>query len=247
MTGRLVVTAFISLAVAAPVTYKITMAGDDDMRRQYIWVATAGLVAMTSLNLVGGTAQAEPLANSAAAPTPSGNEWLGRLVLIAVVAAAVGAFTALQLRTWSRRRRPPSRRSRDIYDWRTLPPPPQEDDPGPSEVPFGQQESYGPLWRYGAPKGYRRDYEPGCEPARGPGYAGDSDAGDGPDPGYSPGAGRPWSVPGESPAAGRPWSVPGDGAGARRPRSDPGESPGYGPGGRLPWDVPGDVPRDWRP
>ena len=244
MTVRLVVTAFISLAVAAPVTYKITMAGDDDMRRQYIWLATAGLVAMTSLSLTGGAAQAEPLANSAAAPAPapSGNEWLGRLVLVAIVAAAVGAFTALQLRAWSRRRRSPSRRSRDIYDWRTLPPPPHEDDPEPGEMPFGQQESYGPVWRYGAPKGYRRDYEPGSEPARGPGYGRDSDAGDGPDPGDSPGARRPWSVPDDSPGARRPWSVPGDG-----PGSGPDYDPGYGPGGRLPWSVRGDVPRDRRP
>jgi len=153
----------------------------------------------------------------AAAPTPGGNEWLGRLVLIAVAVAAVGAFTALQLRAWSRRRRSPSGRSRDIYDWRTLPPPPPEDDdPGPGEMPFGQQESYGPLWRYGAPRGYRRDYEPGCEPARGPGHGRDSDAGDG----------------------------LGDGAG---PGDSPGYGPGYGPGAQRPWSVPGDVSRDWRP
>jgi hypothetical protein len=231
MTGRLVVTAFISLAVAAPVTYKITMAGDDDMRRQYVWIATAGLVAMTSLSLVGGAAQAEPLANSAAAPMPSGNGSLGRLVLVAVAAAAVGAFTALQLRAWSRRRRSPSGRSRDIYDWRTLPPPPlEDDDPGPGEMPFGQRESYGPLWRYGAPRGYRRDYEPGCEPARGPGYGRDSDAGadqdDAPGPGASPGYG--------------PGPGPGYGPGS-------GNSPGYGPGARRPWSVPGDESRGWRP
>jgi hypothetical protein len=164
-----------------------------------------GLVAMTSLSLAGGAAQAEPLANSAAAPTPSGNEWLGRLVLIAVVTAAVGAFTVLQLRAWSRRRRSPSGRSRDIYDWRTLPPPLHEDDPGAGQMPFGQQESYGPLWRYGAPRGYRRDYEPGCEPARGPGYGRDSDAGDG--PGDDPG---PGDTPSHGPGTRRPWSVPSD-------------------------------------
>jgi hypothetical protein len=138
-------------------------------------------------------------------------------VLIAVAVAAVGAFTVLQLRAWSRRRSP-SRRSRDSYDWRTLPPPPHHDDPGPGEMPFGQQESYGPLWRYGAPRGYRRDYEPGCEPARGPGYARDSDAG--PGPGDNPG--------------------PGYGSG-------PGYDPGFAPGARRPWRIPGDVPRDRRP
>jgi hypothetical protein len=233
MTGRLVVTAFISLAVAAPVTYKITMAGDDDMHRQYVWIATAGLVAMTSLSLVGSAAQAEPLANSAAAPTPGGNEWLGRLVLIAVVAAAVGAFTALQLRAWSGRRRSPSGRSRDINDWRTLPPPPlEDDDPGPGEMPFGQRESYGPLWRYGAPRGYRRDYEPGCEPARGPGYGRDSDVDD--DPGDGPG-------PGDSLGYG---SGSGDSFGYG-PGS--GNGPGYGRGARRPRSVRGDESRGWRP
>lgn len=208
LTVRLVVTAFISLAVAAPVTHMITMAGDDDMHGRYVWIAPV-----------------------AAASTPSGNEWLGRLVLIAVAAAAVGAFTALQLRARSRRRRSPSGRSRDIYDWRTLPPPPQQDDhPGPGEMPFGQRESYGPLWRYGAPRGYRRDYEPGCEPARGPGYGRDSDAGadqdDAPGPGASPGYG--------------PGPGPGYGPGS-------GNSPGYGPGARRPWSVPGDESRGWRP
>jgi hypothetical protein len=168
--------------------------------------------------------QVWPGDQGAAAAIASGanHPWLGPLVLIAVAVAAVGAFTALQLRAWSRRRSP-SGRSRDIYDWRTLPPPPQEDDPGPGETPPGQQESYqhenyGPLWRYGAPRGYRRDYEPGCEPARGPGYARDSDAG--PGPGDNPG--------------------PGYGSG-------PGYDPGFAPGARRPWRIPGDVPRDRRP
>jgi hypothetical protein len=177
------------------------------MHGRYVWIVTA-----------------------AAAPTPGGNEWLGRLVLIAVAAAAVGAFTALQLRAWSRRRRSPSGRSRDIYDWRTLPPPPQEgDDPGPAEMPFGQQESYGPLWRYGAPRGYRRDYEPGCEPARGEGYGRDSNASDGPGSGDSPGSGN-------SPGYG-----PGNGPGYA---DSPGYDPGYGPGARRPWSVPDDASRD---
>jgi hypothetical protein len=156
----------------------------------------------------------------AASPNRSG---LGQLVLIAVAVAAVGAFTLLQLRAWSRRRRSSSGRSRDTYDWRTLPPPPQEDDLGPGEMPFGQQESYGPLWRHGAPRGYRGDYEPGCEPVRGPGYARDSDAS--PRPGDNPGSGS--------------GSGPGYGSGS-------GYDPGFGPGARLPWRVPRDVPRDRR-
>jgi len=220
LTVRLVVTAFISLAVAAPVTHRITMAGDDDMHGRYVWVATV-----------------------AAAPMPSGNEWLGRLVLVAVAAAAVGAFTALQLRAWSRRRRSPSRRSRDIYDWRTLPPPPlEDDDPGPGEMPFGQRESYGPLWRYGAPRGYRRDYEPGCEPARGPGYGRDSDAGDDPGDGPGPGNGLGYG-PGSGDSLGYgPGS--GDSLGYG-PGS--GNGPGYGRGARRPRSVRGDESRGWRP
>jgi hypothetical protein len=162
----------------------------------------------------------------AASPNRSG---LGQLVLIAVAVAAVGAFTVLQLRAWSRRRRSSSGRSRDTHDWRTLPPPPNEDDPGPDEMRFGQQESYGPLWRYGAPRGYRGDYEPGCEPARGPGYARDSDAGAGP-------GDRPGSGPGYDPDFGPGYD--------RGP--GPGYDPGFGPGARLPWRVPGDVPRDRR-
>jgi len=180
---------------------------------------------------------------SAAAAGPN-RSWLGQLVLIAVAVAAVGAFTVLQLRAWSRHRYSSSGRSRDTYDWRTLPPPPHEDDPGPGEMPFGQQESYGPLWRYGAPRGYRRDYEPGCEPARGPGYGRDSDAR--PGPGDRPGSG-PGYDPGSEPDAGPgpgDRSGPGPGSG-----SGPGPSydPGFGPGARLPWSVPGDLPRDWRP
>jgi hypothetical protein len=165
---------------------------------------------------------------------------LDRLVLIAVAVAAVGAFTVLQVRAWSRRRRSPSGRSRDIYDWRTLPPPPlpREDDRGPGAMPSGQQENYGPLWRYGAPRGYRRDYGPGCEPPRGPGYARDSDAGPGPGPGDNPGP----AGPGPGPGPGRgPGSGPGRSSGPGY-----GSGSGYGPGARLPRRVPRDVPRDWR-
>jgi hypothetical protein len=203
------------------------------MYRRCVWVTTAA-AALAPIGNVGrsGGGQVQRqlrwtdqrIVATAVAAGP-GHPGLDRLVLIAVAVAAVGAFTVLQVRAWSRRRRSPSGRSRDIYDWRTLPPPPVEDDPGPAEAPSGQQESYGPLWRYGAPRGYSRDYEPGCEPPRGPGYARDSDA----DPG-----------PGDNPGSGSgSGSGPGYGSGS-------GYDPGFGPGARLPWRVPGDVPRDRR-
>jgi hypothetical protein len=231
MTVRPVVTAFISLAVAAPVTQMITLAGDDDMYRRCVRIATtsAALGPIGNEWWSGGgqvrwTDQRIVAAGVAAAPDHPG---LDRLVLIAVAVVAVGAFTVLQLRAWSRRRSP-SGRSRDIYDWRTLPPPPREDDPGPGETPSGQQESFGPLWRYGAPRGYRRDYEPGWAPARGPGYARDSDAG---------------PVPDDNPGSASSGSGPGSGSAG----PGPGYGPGFDPGPRQPWRVRGDTPRDWRP
>jgi hypothetical protein len=237
MTVRPVVTAFISLAVAAPVTQMITLAGDDDMCRRCVRMATAA----AALGPIGNewwsgggqvrwTDQRIVATAVAAAPDHPG---LDRFVLIAIAVAAVGAFTVLQLRAWSRRRSP-SRRSRDIYDWRTLPPPSREDDPGPGETPTGQQESFGPLWRYGAPRGYRGDYEPGREPARGPGYARDSDAG--PVPGDNPGS-----------ASSGPGPGPGSGSAGPGPGLGPGPGPGFDPGPRQPWRVRGDTPRDWRP
>src|SRR3984957_5391029 len=192
------------------------------MYRRRVWMTSAAAaLAPIGNQWSSGGGQVWPLDQrmvASAAGVNSNRSGLGQLVLIAVAVAAVGAFTVLQLRAWSRRRRSSSGRSRDTYDWRTLPPPLQDDDPGPGEMPFGQQESYGPLWRYGAPRGYRGDYEPGCEPARGPGYARDSDAGAGP-------GDRPGSGPGYDPDFG------------------PGYDPGFGPGARLPWRVPGDVPR----
>jgi hypothetical protein len=202
-----------------------------NMYRRYAWMATAAAALAPAGNewwsgggQVRWTDQRVVATAVAASPDHPG---LDRLVLIAVAVVAVGAFTVLQLRAWSRRRSP-SGRSRDIYDWRTLPPPPREDDPGPGETPSGQQESFGPLWRYGAPRGYRRDYEPGCEPARGPGYARDSDAG---------------PVPHDNPSSGS--SGPGPGSGSAGP--GPGYGPGFDPGPRQPWRVRGDTPRDWRP
>ncbi len=81
---------------------------------------------------------------------------VGRIALVAVAVAAVGAFTVLQVMARSRRRRPPTsrgHRSLAASDWRTLPPPYQtqsRDD----EAPPGNEESHRPDWRYGYPPGY---------------------------------------------------------------------------------------------
>jgi hypothetical protein len=86
---------------------------------------------------------------------------LGRIVLVAVVVAAVVAFAVLQVLARSRRRSPMAghRRPREVYDWRTLPPQ-DEHDPARDAMPCADQETYGPLWRYGIPRGYGRDYDP---------------------------------------------------------------------------------------
>src|SRR5712691_2750153 len=79
----------------------------------------------------------------------------GRIVLVATAVLAVGAFTVLQIKARSRRRRPPSERRRrppserrrryDPSDWRALAPQywaEGRDD----ETPFGNEESYRPDW-----------------------------------------------------------------------------------------------------
>jgi hypothetical protein len=223
------------------------------MHRRCVWMATAALAPIGNEWWSGGQVQrrVSPVDQRTvvtAVAAGSNHPWLGQLVLIAVAVAAVGAFTVLQLRAWSRRRRSPSGRSRDIYDWRTLPPPRHEDDPGPGETPFGQQESYGPLWRYGAPRGYRRDYGPGCEPARGPGYARDSDAGpgDSPGPGFGPGLG-----PGPGYGSGHDYGHGPDYGSGPGQGPDCGSGLGFGsgldPGVRRSWRVRGDEPHDWKP
>jgi hypothetical protein len=132
---------------------------------------------------------ARPVPRAAPDMRPAGRKSpvLGRIVLIAVALAAAGAFAVLQVRARSRRRSPAtaSRRLGAVYDWRTLPPK-YEDDPADGERPFADQEGYGPLWRYGAPRGYGRDYDPG------------------PDPGYGPDHRLPWGFPGDAPNDG--WS-----------------------------------------
>jgi subtilisin family serine protease len=146
-------------------------------------------------------------ATASAAHARGSSPLLGRLALVAVAVAAVGAFIVLQITARSRRRRAPRlrrRRSRGVYDWRTLPP--QYDDDENDEMPFTDHDGYGPLWRYGSPQGFGRDYGPGQSSGQGPGYASPGQG-----PGYaSPGQGPGYSSPGQGPGPGTrpPWSAP---------------------------------------
>jgi hypothetical protein len=120
-----------------------------------------------------------------------GDPALGRIALVAVAITVVGVFTVLQIRARSRRsaagpaasaaRRPPAlgarrrpvlgaRRARAGRDWRTLPPPPYAASAADERPPAGDHDDYGPLWRYGSPRGYGRDYGPGHRPDYGPRY-----------------------------------------------------------------------------
>jgi len=131
---------------------------------------------------------------------------LGRIALVAVAIAAAGAFTVLQIRARSRRldarraasaaRRQPAlgarrrpvlgarrRRARAGRDWRTLPPPYPASAPD-ERPPLRDHDDYGPLWRYGSPRGYGRDYGPGHRPDYGPRYRRDDAPG--------PDAAGPW-------------------------------------------------------
>lgn len=78
---------------------------------------------------------------------------MGRIVLIAIVVAAVAAFMVLQLRARSRRRSPV------VFDWRTFPPPRYDPELGDSgrrwdDDQFEDHENYGVQWEYWAPRGY---------------------------------------------------------------------------------------------
>jgi len=145
---------------------------------------------------------------------------LGRIALVAVAIAAAGAFTLLQIRARSRRpaarraawaawrqpalgarRRPVlgarRRRARAGRDWRTLPPPLYAASTADERPPAGDHDDYGPLWRYGSPRGYGRDYGPGHRPDYGPRYRGDDDSGRGAEcgPGYPAGPWPPRGTP----------------------------------------------------
>jgi hypothetical protein len=92
----------------------------------------------------------------------------GRIALVAVAVLAVGAFTLLQVKAWSRRRgalSSPGRRRYDPADWRTFPPPSWPEG-RPDEAPAGNEESCRPDWRYGYPPGYQP--YPRYDPARSP-------------------------------------------------------------------------------
>ncbi len=185
------------------------------------WLATLGGRAFAAQN--GITSQSpRPPAGTRPAPQPAAaagharqsSPMVGRIVLVAVAVATVGAFTVLQLRAWARRRRSPARgrrRPRQVNDWRTLAPR-YEDDPEDGEMPFAQPEGYGPLWRYGSPQGYSRDYEPGHAPPRGPGYGRDSDS----DPGYGRDSDLGYG-PVYPPRVPPPWDVPEDAPHERKP------------------------------
>jgi hypothetical protein len=121
-----------------------------------------------------------------AAMTQAAHQAAGRITLVAVAVVAVGAFTVLQIMAASGRRPPAARRRRPRagHDWRTLPPAyddPEYEDPACEDVAHEDvagtrgmtgtdHDGYGPLWRYGAPRGYGRDYGPGHRPGSGPGY-----------------------------------------------------------------------------
>lgn len=76
---------------------------------------------------------------------------VGRIALVAVAVLAMAAYALLALTARSRRAR--AGRRYDPWDWRTYPP-----DAGPggrdSGVPYGNEESSRPDWRYGYPPGY---------------------------------------------------------------------------------------------
>jgi hypothetical protein len=154
-------------------------------------VTAAGPMAVTGLSLAAWPAPHGPRLIAATLPAasaggqgPGSGSAAGAVVLVAVAVASVGAFAVLQVMARPGRRRAPVSRGRRAraarYDWRTLPPQ-YEEDAGRAEVPVTDHDGYGPLWRYGSPHGYARDYGPGHSPDHGPGYA--------------PRARPPWSAP----------------------------------------------------
>ncbi len=133
------------------------------------WLATPAGRAFAEQN---GTASPSSRPASATRPAQAGtsaarkaggsSSAIGRVVLVAVAVAAVGAFTVLQIMARSRRRRPSSSRghhSLDASDWRTMPPKCQT-EARDDEAPSGNEESHRPDWRYGYPPGY----DPGVGP-----------------------------------------------------------------------------------
>ena len=102
---------------------------------------------MTDIVEVGG---AGPLL--AASYTDGSGSAAGRIALVAVAVLAVGAYAFLQLKAQSRRAKA-GRLRYDPWDWRTYPP--ESRPAGPDAgVPYGNEESSRPDWRYGYPPGY---------------------------------------------------------------------------------------------
>ena len=88
----------------------------------------------------------------AANQTDGNGSAAGRIALVAVAVLAIGAYALLQLKARSRRARAAHRRY-DPWDWRTYPP--ESRPAGPDAgVPYGNEESSRPDWRYGYPPGY---------------------------------------------------------------------------------------------
>ena len=86
-------------------------------RRVGLALATAGLAALAGLCLSAGPAQAAPTAGPG---TSTAGQWWsggGKIALIVIAVAVVGAFIALQVIARARDRRPPT-----FADWRTWPP-----------------------------------------------------------------------------------------------------------------------------
>ena len=88
----------------------------------------------------------------AANQTDGNGSAAGRIALVAVAVLAIVAYALLQVQARSRRART-GRRRYDPWDWRTYPP---ESGPAGRDagVPYGNEESSRPDWRYGYPPGY---------------------------------------------------------------------------------------------
>lgn len=97
---------------------------------------------------------------TAAAHAGGGGSVAGRIALVAIAVAAVGAFTVLQARARSRGRRP-----EDVPGQRT-PPPAYRDNPGEGDrspdaddealfASYESHESHGPFWGFLSVPGYR--------------------------------------------------------------------------------------------